>query len=181
MKKKYIYMLVPLCGLLLFIPFYLNFASHYNAMKKAEHDKQRQMLQEKANEEAEARKDAILKNNEEAEKRKKERQAHEAMLKAEQDALDKAGAEDQKAFNDKQKNDALVTRLQKEIKAEQAAITDLENQKQEALKERAFLKDYVREAEGNRKSILDLLDKLKTAEQERADEAAKKAAAANNS
>jgi hypothetical protein len=178
MKKKYIYMLVPLCGLLLFIPFYLSFASRYDAMKAAEKEKQREIIQQKANDEAQARRDAILENNRQAEERKKERLAHEAKVKSEQDALDTAAAEDRKAFNDKEKNDTHVTQLQNEIKAEQTALDDLENQKRQSLKEQEFLKAYVQQAETNRQNILGLLDKLDAAVKARADDAAKKAAAA---
>ncbi|MGA3006399.1 MAG: hypothetical protein ABSE59_00760 [Opitutaceae bacterium] len=181
MKKKYIYMLVPLCGVLLFIPFYLNFASSYDAKKRAEHKAQLQMIQDKANAEAQARRDAILENNRQAEERKKERLAHDAKVEAEQQALDAGHAADQKAFNDKEKNDAQVAQLQKEIKTEQAAIDDLENQRREALKDDEFLKAYVQQAQANRQNILNLLDKLAAAEKARADEAARKAAAADKS
>ena len=72
--------------------------------------------------------------------------------------------------------------LQKEIATEQKAIAALEQDKQDALKEQAFLKSYVQQAETNAQNILSLVDKLAAAEKARADaDAAAKRAAANNS
>jgi hypothetical protein len=181
MKKKYIYMLVPLCGVLLFVPFYLNFAKSYDKLQADKRAAEREVRQEKAEAEAKARLQTILDNNANAERRKKEREEHDAKVKAEQEALDAAGAEDQKAFNDKEKYRQQVEELQREIKTEETAIAGLENEKQEALKEAVFLKEYVQQAETNRDNILALLDKLAAAEKARADDAAAKLKAANNS
>jgi hypothetical protein len=181
MKKKYIYMLVPLCGVIVFCLFYVPFARSYD-QKLAQKQKQEfKEQQDKANAEAEARRQASIEANQNADRRRAEREAKAARDKAEQEALAAADAARVKAHNDKQKYEQEVTELTKEIKLEQAALAELRTTKEDAVKEQAFLKSYVQQAEANRQEILGLLDKLATAEKARADEAARKAAAANNS
>jgi len=179
MKKKYIYMLVPLCGVILFSLFYIPFAKHYDDLQAQKHQEEIKAKNAKAEAEAEARRQAILDATASAERHKREREAKLAREKAQQDALDAAVADRQKAHNDKQKYSDEVDKLQKEIKAEKQAIAELERNKQDALKEQAFLKSYVQQAEINRKNILSLLDKLDAADKARA--AAEAAKKANNS
>jgi colicin import membrane protein len=182
MKKKYIYMLVPLCGVILFCLFYIPFARSYDEKLAQKHKQELKEQEDKATAEAEARRQASIEANLNAEKRRAEREAKAAREKAEKDALDAADAARVKAHNDKQKYEEEVAELTKEIKLEQDALTDLQTTKEDALKEQDFLKSYVQQAEANRQSIQSLLDKLAAAEKARADEdAARKAAAATNS
>jgi hypothetical protein len=181
MKKKYIYMFVPLCGVIVFCLFYIPFANHYAELQVQEHRREVAERNDKLQQEAEARRQASIEANLNAEKRKAEREAKLAREKAEEDALAAADAARVKAHNDEQKYKQQVTDLTKEIKIEQAAVTALQANKDDALKEQAFLKSYVQQAEANRQEILGLLDKLAAAEKARADEEAAKKAAANNS
>jgi hypothetical protein len=180
MKKKYIYMLVPLCGVIVFCLFYIPFARSYDQKLAQKHKQDLIEQQDKANADAEARRQASIEANQNAEKRKAEREARAARDKAEQDALAAADAARVKAHNDKQKYEQEVTELTKEIKLEQAALAELQTNKEDALKEQEFLKSYVQQAEANRQEILGLLDKLAAAEKARTDEAARKAAANNS-
>ena len=180
MKKKYIYMLVPLCGVIVFCLFYIPFARSYDQKLAQKHKQDLIEQQDKANADAEARRQASIEANQNAEKRKAEREARAARDKAEQDALAAADAARVKAHNDKQKYEQEVTELTKEIKLEQAALPELQTNKEDALKEQEFLKSYVQQAEANRQEILGLLDKLAAAEKARTDEAARKAAANNS-
>jgi hypothetical protein len=180
MKKNYIYILVPICGLIIFSMFYIPFARHYEELQALKHHQELLDRQAKADAEAEARRQASIEANLNAERRKAEREARAARDQAEQNALDAAAAADTKAFNDKQKYEAEVTELKKEIKVEQAALATLATEKEDALKEQDFLKTYVQQAEINRQNILSLLEKLAAAEKARADEAARKAAANNS-
>jgi hypothetical protein len=178
MKKKYIYMLVPLCGVIVFSLFYVPFANHYAEIQVQKHKQEIADRNKKLEDEAKARQQASIEANLNAEKRKAEREAKLAREKAEEDALSAADAARVKAHNDKQKYAQEVTELTKGIKLEQAAIAELQTNKEDALKEQDFLKSYVQQAETNRQNILSLLDKLGAAEKAHADaEAARKAAA----
>jgi colicin import membrane protein len=181
MKKKYIYMLVPLCGLIVFCLFYIPFANHYDALQAQQHKEEIAKRNQELEKEAEDRAEASRKANEAAAVRKAEREAKAAREKAEKDALDAADAARQKAFNDRQKYEQEITGLKKEIKIEQDAIAELQTTKDDTIKEQEFLKSYVQQAEINRQSIQSLLDKLAAAEKARADEDAARKAAANNS
>jgi hypothetical protein len=182
MKKKYIYMLVPLCGVIVFSMFYVPFANRYAELEVQKHKEEVAERNAKLEKEAEDRAEASRQANEAAAKRKAEREAKAAREKAEEDTLAAADAARVKAHNDKQKYEEEVTELTKEIKLEQEAITELQTNKDDALKEQDFLKSYVQQAEANRQDILGLIDKLTAAEKARADaDAAKKAAAATNS
>jgi hypothetical protein len=181
MKKKYIYMLVPLCGVILFSIFYIPFANHYAELQVQKHKEDVIERNAKLQQEAEDRRRASIEANLNAEKRKAERDAKLAREKAEEDALSAADAARVRAHNDKQKYEQEVTELTKEIKVEQAALADLQTSKEDALKEQEFLRSYVQQAETNRQSILSLLDKLGAAEKAHADaDAAKKAATTNS-
>jgi len=182
MKKKHIYLLAPLCGLIIFSLFYIPFARSYDKKQADKLHAEALARNAKAEAEAETRRQAILDATASSERHKKERERVAAREKAQQDALDAAVAERQKAFNDKQKYEEQVANLGRQIKAEKDAVAGLEHNKQEALKEQAFLKDYIQQAETNRQSILSLLDKLDAAEKARAAAAAAEAAKkANNS
>jgi hypothetical protein len=181
MKKKYIYMLVPLCGVIVFSIFYFPFANHYAEIQVQKHKQEVAERNQKLEDEAKARQQASIEANLNAEKRKAERDAKLAREKAEEDTLSAADGARVKAHNDKQKYEQEVTELTKEIKLEQAAIADLQNNKEDALKEADFLKSYIQQAETNRQNILGLLDKLGAAEKAHADEEAAKKTAANNS
>ena len=181
MKKKYIYMLVPLCGVIVFSLFYVPFANHYAEIQVQKHKQEIADRNKKLEDEAKARQQASIEANLNAEKRKAEREAKLAREQAEEDALSAADAARVKAHNDKQKYEQEVTELTKEIKVEQAALADLQTSKEDALKEQEFLRSYVQQAETNRQSILSLLDKLGAAEKAHADaDAAKKAATTNS-
>jgi hypothetical protein len=181
MKKKYIYMLVPLCGVIVFCLFYIPFSNQYAEQQLQKHKQEVAERNQKLEDEAKARQQASIEANVNAEKRKAEREAKLAREQAEEDALSAADAARVKAHNDKEKFEQEVTELTKEIKVEQAAIADLQTNKEDALKEQDFLKSYVQQAETNRQSILSLLDKLAAAEKAHADAEAAKKAAANNS
>jgi hypothetical protein len=180
MKKKYIYMLVPLCGVILFSLFYIPFANHYAELQVQKHKQEVADRNEKLEKEAEDRAEASRLANEAAAKRKAERDAKAAREKAEEDALSAADAVRVKAHNDKQKYEQEVTGLMKEIKLEKEALSQLQTDKEDALKEQEFLKTYVQQAEANRQGILSLLDKLAAADKAHADDAAKKASGNNS-
>jgi colicin import membrane protein len=180
MKKSYIYMLVPVCGVILFSLFYIPFARNYDKHAADVLHEEAVERQKKADADAEARRDASIEANKNAELRRIERERKAAREKAEQDALNAAEAAAEKAHDDKQKFEDEVTDLTKQIKVEQTAIAAVERDKEDTLKEQDFLKTYVQQAEANRQNILSVLEKLAAAEKARADEAARKAAAANS-
>jgi hypothetical protein len=181
MKKKYIYMFVPLAGLIIFALFYIPFSRSYDQKIEDRKRADLKMKEDELRQQAEARSQAIIKANEDAERRKKEREAKAAQEQAEKDALDAADAARTKAFNDRNKYKDEAAGLQRQIEAEQKAIAELEHDKQEALKEQEFLKTYIQQAEDNAHNISGLLQKLADAEKARADADAAAKKAANNS
>ena len=184
MKKKYIYMLVPTCGVILFSLFYIPFSNRLRGDAGGQKHKQEQIdRKEKAEKEAESPAPSQHRGERHAAKsRKAEREAKAAREKAEQDALSAADAARVKAHNDKQKYEQEVTDLKKTNQARASRPRRAPDQQAgDALKEQDFLKAYIQQAEANRQNILGLLDKLTTAEKARADEAAKAAAATQSS
>jgi hypothetical protein len=182
MKKNYIYFLLPLVGLLIFGAVYWNFskglaereAKRVAAEKKKKEDK----LRQQARDNEKAIQDALVAQA----KRKAEREAKDAKDKADKEARALAVEARDKADRDARKLAAQVERLEKDIETEKAAITKLEGDKKRSYDEQAFLRDYVKKAEENVRSLTQVMDKIAAADAARAAaEAAAAAAAKKNS
>ena len=172
-----VYLIVPLCSILVFGGFYINFARGYKAKLAEAAAKVEIARKEKLLKEAAARDQAIQNAIAAQEARKLERLAKE---KIEEDKkLARQAAEDkrEKAYNDKNKLTTQVRNLKKDLDELQGEIKKIELQNKSLVDEQTFLKGYVKQAESNVKYYYDLLDKIALAEKARAEAAAAAAAA----
>lgn len=177
MNKVYIF--APLLLLAGFIGLYMNFAGDYKAKEEAKAARIREDKKRQQEEEARLRQKAVedairlgeQRKKEKAEKDEKDRQEKEAR-QASIDARDKA-------YRDQDKLAKQVERLTKEVEAEKVAITKVEDTQRKAKEEEAFLREFVKKAEGNVKSLAEVLEKIEAADRARAaaEAAAAKAAA----
>jgi hypothetical protein len=178
MKKKYVYFLLPLVGLIVFSTVYWNFsrgiaareAAHQAAVDQAKKDK----LEKQARDNAKAFADAVATG----ERRKAERAAKEAKDKQDHDDRQAAVEARDKANRDQLKLAQQVERLEKDVQAEKDAIAKLEADKKKAIDEQAFLVTYVKQAEDNARMLSQVLDKIAAADVARAAADAAAAAAA---
>lgn len=181
MKKTHVYFLVPLIGLIAFGAVYWNFSEGYEAelVKRAaavRAEKEEKLRIEQKNRE-QAIKDALAAQ----ERRKAEKAAKEKRDKEEAEARQAAIEARDKANRDQLKLAQQVERLKKDVKFEQETIAEIEQAKKRAIEEQAFLKEYVRQAEANVRSLTEVLDKIAAADTARAQADALAASRSRNS
>lgn len=181
MKKTYVYFLVPLIGLIAFGALYWNFSSEYDAREAAKKAAIRQARDEKLAQEAKDREIAIKDALASQERRKIEKAAKEAKEKADAEARQLAIEARDRANREQMKLAQQIERLEKDIKAEKDAIAKIDADRKLAVDEQNFLKDYVKQAEANTKSLTEVLDKITAADKARAEAEAAAAKAAKNS
>lgn len=181
MKKTYVYFLVPILGLVAFAAVYWNFSQGYEARLAEKQRIIRQQKEDKLKVEAKNREKAIQDALAAQERRKAEKAAKEAKEQKDQEERQAALEARNKAERDQQKLSNQVERLQKEVKVEQEAIAKIEEDRKRAQEEQAFLKEYVRQAQVNTKSLSEVLDKIVAADAARAAADALAAAKAKNS
>ncbi len=184
MKAKktstFYYFLFPILGLLVFVPFYWNFAANYD--RHQEEQAQAALAQKRQELEAESRMrqkavdDAVA-----AEARRK------AELAAKAAAEQKRQDERQAAYEERDRDNREATRLQdrvdeltNDVKSAKDAIAKIERDEKVQRQNKAFLDRYVVKAEGNVKDLTDVLQKIADADA-RAAAAAAAAAAAKKS
>jgi colicin import membrane protein len=164
-----IYLLVPLCGLLIFGGIYWDFNRKYEAgiadRKKAEEVKK----QEQAKRDIENREKAYKEAAAALEIRKKEREARDK--REEKEKQDRIDAEDKRtrSFEERKKFREQVDRLKKDVKLVEEDVTKIQDQTKNLKLEQGFLADYIKKAEQNAKNYYQLLDKLDAAEKARAE------------
>lgn len=173
MKK--IYILGPLVGVLLFAVVYWNFSKDYAAKVQAKELAVKKQREDKLRAEAESRKAAIEEALALQEQRKKERAEKEEKDRLEKEARQAAVDARDKAYRDSEKLAKQVDRLTKEMATEKEEIAKVEGEKKRAVDEEAFLRQYVTAAEGNVKSLEQVLQRIQAADKA-AEEAAKAAA-----
>jgi hypothetical protein len=181
MKKTYVYFLVPIIGLIAFGAVYWNFSAGYEAKLAQKAALVRQAKEEKLRKEAKDREIAIKEALASQERRKAEKAAKEAKEQADAEARQLAIEARDKANRDQAKLGQQVERLEKEVKVEKEAIAKIEEDRKRALEEQGFLKDYVKQAQANTKSLSEVLDKITAADAARAAADALAAAKAKNS
>jgi hypothetical protein len=181
MKKTYVYFLVPILGLVAFAAVYWNFSQGYEARLAEKQRIIRQQKEDKLKVEAKNREKAIQDALAAQERRKAEKAAKEAKEQKDQEERQAAVEARNKAERDQQKLSNQVERLQKEVKVEQEAIAKIEEDRKRAQEEQTFLKEYVRQAQANTKSLSEVLDKIVAADAARAAADALAAAKAKNS
>ena len=182
MKKTYVYFLVPLLGLIIFGAVYWNFNAGYEAKEAAKKAAVEQTKRAKLEKEAKDREIAIKDALAAQEKRKQEKAAKEAKDKADRDARQAALEARDKANRDQARLETQMHRLEADVKTEQDAIAKLQADKEEAVKQYNFLKDYVKQAQANTKQLYQVVEKIAAADAAKAAaDAAAAAAKAKNS
>ena len=178
MKKSYVYVFSPLILLVIFF-----FGFYWNAHKtyeQREADKIKQVQDEKRaklEKEAKDREVAVKAAIELQDKRRAEKKA-----KDEKDARDKEQREQarqarEKASRDADKLEQQVRRVQKEIDAEKKELAGIQAERKQTVDEHNFLKEYVKKAETNQKSLQSVIERIDAATKA-AEDAARAAAAA---
>jgi uncharacterized protein (DUF3084 family) len=172
-----VYIVVPLICLGIFFGFYLNFDKGYKAQQAKVKADAEIARKEKAKHEIAARERAIQEAVAAAERRKKEKEERDRVEENKKNARLEAEDRRQKMYDDRKRFGEQANRLKKEVEEVKGQIAKLEEQKQNYIKEREFLKQYTAQAQSNVKYYQDLLAKLEAAEKAKAD--AERAAAAS--
>lgn len=181
MKKSYLYFIVPLVMTAIFGVYYWQYASGYEARLAAMDKKQADERQQKLDQEAKAREKAVADAVALAEKRKAEKKAREEQEAKEAAAREVAIQERNKAQQDERKYNDQVKRLQKDVADTKEEISKIDRDQKELQQEEGFLRDFVKQAEANTRSLNGVLEKIDAADRARAEaERAAKAAKASS-
>jgi hypothetical protein len=174
-KKSIIYFLIPIAALVIFVPFYWNYSTHYEevmanreaAIQKAKNDElaEQDRLRQKAVQDA---LDAQAKRQQQ----KKEREALEAERRQE---LEDAMAARDKAQSESRTLAEKVDRLKNDVKAVEDEITKIQADESTQRLQEGFVQQSVEKAQANVKNLTQVLEKIAAADQ--AAEAAREAAA----
>lgn len=177
MKKKSIYFIAPLIGLVIFGAIYWNFQSGY--LKKQERIEQtrKQEREAKARLEADSKKQAYDEAIAAQVKRKKEREEKDKKDQEERDARQMAYDDRNKAQREVAKLEDSIKNLTKQLEEVKKEIADLDNAKKLSAEEEDFQRKYAKQAEVNRQSYAAILVKIQEADKA-AEEAARAAAIA---
>jgi len=177
MKKSYVYFVIPLLTLVVFFfGFYWNAHKDYEARGQAKIEKAKAEKEQKLLKEAKDREIAVKSAIEMQEKRKKEKQERDIRDAREKEEREKSRQAREKSARDADKAEATVKRLQKEIEVAKKEIVEAQAEKKRVMDEQNFLKEYVKKAEANTRSLTGVLERIEAAD--RAAEAARKAAEA---
>ncbi len=174
MKKSYLYFVVPLVLTAIFSIFYVRYSGEYAAREARIEEQKKIDRQQKLDAEAKAREKAVAEAVATTEKRKREKAEKDAREQKERDARELKQGELRKAQEDSRKFEDQVNRLKKDIQDNKDAIAKIETDKKDLLEQKAFLLQFVKEADANTQKLQDLMDKIIAADQARA--AAEKAA-----
>jgi hypothetical protein len=174
MKKTYV--LVPLIGVLIFLVIHWNFQAGFDAQEAKKKEAREKARQEKVQADIEGRRKAAEDAIELQEKRKKEKALKDAQEQSQKDTRLALTDAREKAYRDRDKNAKQVERLKADIAIEKDAIAKVEKSKAAAAEEDTFLHTYVKQAETNKVSLEDVLNKIKGADEAAAAAAAKAAA-----
>jgi F0F1-type ATP synthase membrane subunit b/b' len=176
MKKAYI--IFPFLALLVFVGFWWNFHTEYEAKQQEKVRLERQVKIDKLRKEAQDRERAIKDAYAEQSRRKLAKEAKEIKDRADREARQAALEARNKSYRDRNKLENQVERLTGEIKVEKEAIAKLVEQNRKLVDEEKFLRTYVGMAEANSKNLSELIDEIGRADAARAAAAAAAAAAA---
>lgn len=158
------YFLVPLIAMLAFGGYWWSFRKEYNAKKEAQQIAEVRAREEKAAKDKmmreQAVKDAIAAN----EKRKAEKAAKEAKEKQDKEAREAAIENRNKARAEQFKLASQAERVEKEVRTIKDEITKIDEGTKRYKAEQDFLKDYVKKAEVNVKSLQSVAEKVEKAD-----------------
>lgn len=177
MKKSYIYFLLPLAALIVFAAAF--FWPAHKSFEQREADKVRlvrEAKEAKLKKEAQDREVAVKAAVELQEKRRAEKKERDAKEAREKEEREKARQAREKAGRDAAKFEDTVKRLTKEIETEKKEIAEIVQERKRVTDEQAFLREYVKKAETNQRTLMGVLERIEAAD--KAAEAAARAAEA---
>jgi hypothetical protein len=178
MKKSYVYFVLPLLALVVFFfAFYWNAHKDYEARAQAVVKKARDERLAKLEKEAKDREAAVKSALDMQEKRRVEKKAREEKESMEKESREKARQARDKAGRDSEKLEQQAKRIQKEIEVEKKELVEVQAERKRTADEHGFLKEYVKKAEQNSKSLMGVLERIAAADKA-AEDAAKAAEAA---
>lgn len=178
MKKSYIYFILPLAALLVFLfGFYWSAHNEFEGKEQAKIKKIADEKTAKLQKEAKDREIAVKSALDAQEKRRVEKKAREEREAREKEERERARQNRDKAGRDTEKLEQQAKRLHKEIEAEKADLVAAQSERKRVTDEHGFLKEYVKKAEANAKSLNGVLERIAAADKA-AEEAAKAAAEA---
>ncbi len=175
MNKAYLF--VPLIATLVFGGYYWNFRVGYNKEMEAKKVAVREAHIAKLRKEEQDRRDAIEKANQQAEARKQQKPDKEAREKKAQEERAQSYEAQRLAQAEERKLLDQVKGLNREIEAVKKEIAAIEADKKVAISEEAFQQTYVVKAQENVRGLVQTLEKIEAADKilkERAAAAAKK-------
>jgi hypothetical protein len=172
MNKAYV--IWPLVGLLVFGAFYWNFNRTYLEKHRQEEIQKQKDKRERILKDAESRRNAILAATDAQNKRIAERAVRDKLEEKERAARAELIDRRNRVFEDVNKRlRPQLERLRSDAADVKEQIAKFEQEKKQYIDEEAFLRAYVRKAEANVQTYLNLLDQLAAAEKARAEAAAK--------
>jgi len=178
MKKSYVYFVLPLLALIVFFfAFYWNAHKEYEARAQAVVKKARDERLAKLEKEAKDREAAVKSALDMQEKRRVEKKARDEKDAIEKEEREKARQARDKAGRDSEKLEQQAKRIQKEIEVEKKELVEVQGERKRTADEHGFLKEYVKKAEQNAKSLMGVLERIAAADKA-AEDAAKAAEAA---
>lgn len=158
------YFLVPLIAMLAFGGYWWNFRKEYNAKKEAQQIAEVHAREEKAAKDKAAReqavKDAIAAND----KRKAEKAAKEAKEKKDKEEREASIEFRNKSRAEQFKLSSQSERIDKEVRTIKEEIAKIDEGIKRYGAEKDFLKDYVKKAESNVKSLQAVAEKIEKAD-----------------
>jgi len=173
MKK--LYFVLPVIGVLIFGAFFWRFNAEFEGREAAKKDAQRVEREAKIRSDLEAKKKAIEDAIALQEKRKIEKAEREKRAEEEKQAqLDLKDASD-RARDDRDRVLRQVDRLKTEIGVEESALKKLASDKANLIADDEYLLTYVKLAEGNQKSLEEILTKIEKVDKDAAIAAAQSA------
>jgi colicin import membrane protein len=181
MKKSYVYFVAPLVALLIFFfGFYWNAHKNFEGREQAKIKAERDQKQAKLEKEAKDREAAVKAAVELQAKRRADKAAKDEKEARDKEEREKARLARDKAGRDSEKLDQQVKRLQKEIEAEKKDLAELQVDRKRTADEQTFLREYVKKAEDNAKSLTGVLERIAAADKAAEDAARAAAVAAAN-
>ena len=178
MKKSYVYFVIPLALLaVFFFGFYWSAHKDFETRELKKIQDVQDAKKAKLEKEAKDREKAVQAALELQEKRKIEKKARDAKDAKDKEERENARQARDKAGRDAEKLEVQVKRLQKEIDGEKRELAEAQTERKRQSDEQAFLREYVKKAETNAKSLNAVLERIQAADKA-AEDAARAAAAA---
>ena len=164
MKKKHVYVIAPLIGLIIFAAFYWNFRAGYDRHQeeiaiKARHDREEAIRQQNR-----TREKAVQMALKEQEQRKVDREKREAEeAKRRDDRAAAYQARDQAAIVAQQNHDK-ADRLEKDVATTKEQIAKIRQDEKFLRADLANIEEYVRRAQANVQGLTGVTDKIAKAD-----------------